>query len=122
MILSVNREDAVDTALDKIGLATALEEGGPVLIKINLARPPEPGHPRTDPALLAEVIRYIAHHEARCAIAEGADGFLLQHVEHVGLKSVIEEYDVEVLDLDLKNADCVGVDDEKHYLPRCLKD
>lgn len=122
MILLVNEKDALHTALDEIGLGSALEAGSSVLIKANLARLPEPGHPRTDPTLLTEVIRYTAHHGARCAIAEGADGFLQQNVARVGLSSVIEECDVKVLDLDLEEADCVIVDDERHYVPRCLKD
>jgi uncharacterized protein (DUF362 family) len=121
MILSAN-ENSLHTALDEIGLTSALEAGGSVLIKVNLARPPEPGHPRTDPALLTEVIRYAAHFGARCAVADGADGFLRRNIDRVGLSSVIEEFDVRVLDLDLEQADCVIVDDETHYVPRCLKD
>lgn len=122
MILSISRDRALDTALDGIGLGAALREGGSVLIKVNLARPPEPGHPRTDPALLARVIRYVVHSEARCAIAEGAAGFLRQNIERIGLGRIIRENDVRVVDLDLQEADCVTVDDENHYLPRCLKD
>lgn len=122
MMLLVNKEDGLRTALDEIGVGSALKESGSILIKINLARPPESGHPRTDPALLTEVIRYTAHHGARCAIAEGADGFLRQNVDRVGLSSVVEECDVKILDLDLEEADCVVVDDERHYVPRCLKD
>jgi uncharacterized protein (DUF362 family) len=122
MILSVNEKDSLHTALDGIGLGSALEAGGSVLIKVNLARPPEPRHPRTDPVLLTEVIRYAAHFGTRCAIAEGADGFLQRNIDRMGLSSVIEECDVRVLDLDLEKADYVVVDDEKHYVPRCLKD
>ena len=68
MILSVARDNALHTALDEIGLGAAIREGGSVLIKINLAHPPEPRHPRSDPSLLAQVIRYVAHYKAGCAI------------------------------------------------------
>ncbi len=122
MILSVTRNNTLYTALDEIGLGTAIRKDSSVLIKINLTRPPEPRHPRTDPSLLAQVIQYIARYEARCAIAEGANGFLQQNVESIGLGRLIQEYRVKVLDLDLKDADCVRVDGEKHYLPTCLKD
>jgi uncharacterized protein (DUF362 family) len=84
MILSVAQENTLYAALDKIGLGAAVRKSGSVLIKINLAHPPEPQHPRTDPFLLAQVIQYVARCEARCAIAEGADGFLPQNIESIG--------------------------------------
>ena len=120
MIVSV--QESLHTALDDIGIGIALRKGGSALIKINLARPPEPGHPRTDPDLLGEVIRYISHSGARCAIAEAADGFLRQNIESIGLDGVVDEHSVVVLDLDHDDFDCVVVDDEQHYLPRCLRD
>lgn len=122
MFLSVGGSDALHAALDEIGLGSAIEEGGSALVKINLARPPRPDHPRTDPVLLAEMIRYASHLGARCAIAEGADGFLMQNLEHVGLGGVVEECGVQVVDLDLEDVDRVSVDGEEHYLPRCLRD
>ncbi len=122
MLLSVHGIDALHAALDEIGLGSMIEEGGSALVKINLAHPPRPGHPRTDPELLAEMIRYASRLGARCAIAEGADGFLMQNLEHIGLGGVVEEYGVQVVDLDLEDVDCVDVNGEEHYLPRCLKD
>jgi hypothetical protein len=123
MILSIAKDDALHTGLDEIGLGVAIGAGGSVLIKVNLARPPEPGHPRTDSNLLTQVVRYVAGYGARCAIAEGADGFLRQNVARVGLDEVIRAYRVAVLDLDLEDGavDRVTVGDEIHYLPRCLK-
>src|SRR5512141_2364730 len=120
MILSIQK--SLPTALDDIGMGIALRKGGSALIKINLARPPEPGHPRTDPGLLEEVVHYISHNGARCAIAEAADGFLWQNIESIGLDRVIHEHSVVVLDLDQNDFDCVVVDGEQHYLPRCLRD
>jgi uncharacterized protein (DUF362 family) len=121
MILSVAQENTLYAALDKIGLGAAVRKSGSVLIKINLAHPPEPQHPRTDPFLLAQVIQYVARCEARCAIAEGADGFLPQNIESIGFGDLVKENHIEVLDLDLEDTDCVIVDDEKHYIPKCLK-
>jgi uncharacterized protein (DUF362 family) len=122
MMLSIAQDQALHATLDEIGLGTAIREGGSVLIKVNLARLPEPGHPRTDPALLAHVVRYVARCEARCAIAEGADGFLRHNVECIGLGGLVRECRVRVLDLDLEDADCVSVGDQAHYLPKCLRD
>jgi hypothetical protein len=64
----------------------------------------------------------VPHNEARCAIAEGADGFLEQNIASIGLDKLVQEYGVEVLDLDLADTDCVIVDNESHYLPKCLND
>ena len=121
MILSAGIDEPLHIALDKMGMGEAFKRGRSVLIKVNLARAPEPGHPRTDPALLMKIIRYVAQCGARCAIAEGADGFLRQNVETIGLGQTVAEYKVELLDLDLEDFDCVRAEGEEHYLPRCLK-
>jgi len=122
MILSVAKDNTLYTAFDEIGLGIAIREGDCVLIKINLAHPPEPLHPRTDPSLLLQVIQYIANHGAHCALAEGADGFLHQNVESIGFGDVVKEYQIKLIDLDLEDTDCIVVDSENHYLPKCLRD
>lgn len=122
MIRSISSQENFDEAFDTIGLRAALDRDASVLIKINLARPPEPGHPRTDPILLARVIRYLIKNDARCALAEGADGFLQENLEQSSLAQVVKENNIKVIDLDLEDFDSVPVDNEVHYLPRCLKD
>jgi hypothetical protein len=123
MIWSIDKDRPLREVLEQSGLGTALRERGSALIKINLARPPEPGHPRTDPALLADLICYVAQHGAQCAIAEGADGHLRENLECISLGQVILAHDVAVLDLDCEPFDAVTVaDGETHYLPRCLRD
>lgn len=121
MILSVINDDNLEEAFDQIGIGVALKKSKSVLIKINLARPPEPGHPRTDPDLLTKVLQYISDYGACCAIAEGADGFLHKNIAYVGLEKVVKEYNVKVIDLDQEDFNSVVVEDEKHYLPKCLK-
>jgi uncharacterized protein (DUF362 family) len=71
--------------------------------------------------LLTKLIRYFTNHGADCAIAECADGFLSHNLKQVGLEQVVQEYNVKIIDLDLEDYDLVVVDDEKHYLPRCLR-
>lgn len=122
MILSARSNENLDEALDKIGIGAAIQKNQSVLIKINLARPPEPGHPRTDPALLTKVIRYVTGNGGCCAIAEGADGFLLQNIEHIGLEKVVKEHNVKIIDLDQEDFESVDVEGEIHYLPKCLRD
>jgi uncharacterized protein (DUF362 family) len=122
MVLSTGIDEPLHITLDRVGMGEAIKRGRSVLIKVNLARAPEPGHPRTDPVLLTNIVRYVAQCGARCAIAEGADGFLRQNVETIGLGQIVAEHKVELLDLDLEDFDCVRVEGEEHYLPRCLKD
>ncbi len=122
MILSVSSDGNLGETLDKIGIEAALERNKSVLIKINMARPPEPGHPRTDVTLLTRVIQYFASKKVDCAIAEGANGFLKENLEHVGLEKLVQENQVQIIDLDLEEYDRVVVGDEEHYLPKCLRD
>lgn len=122
MIRSIPSQENFDEAFDTIVRKAALDEDRSVLIKINLARPPEPGHPRTDPVLLAKVIRYFVKSGAHCAVAEGADGFLQENIERSALTQVVNENNVKVIDLDLEDFDPVPVNNEEHYLPRCLND
>ncbi len=122
MIRSVNNDETLAEALKKLGFEIALERSKSVLIKINLARPPEPGHPRTDGALLAEIIKYLASKNVGCALAEGANGFLKENLERVGLGKLVGENQVKVIDLDLEEYDYVRVEDEEHYLPKCFKE
>ena len=121
MILSVAKGGNLHTAFEAIGLGAAVRESGSVLIKIDLAHPPEPLHPRTDPSLLSQVVQYSAGHDAHCAIAEAADGFLSQNLESIGLGNLIQKHHIEVVDLDLEDIDCVNVDKEEHFLPKILR-
>jgi len=87
-----------------------------------MARPPEPGHPRTDVRLLAGIIEYFASKNVECALAEGANGFLIENLERAGLKKLVQKKQVKVVDLDLEEYDGVVVEGEEHYLPKCLRD
>jgi len=122
MIKPVSQEGSLDFALDKIGLADNLKGNSPVLIKINLATPPTPASPRSDPSLIKQVIAYITRHACVCALAEGANGFLEQNIRLAGWQDLVEFYNLRIIDLDQQEAERVRVDDEDHYLPSCLKD
>lgn len=122
MIRSVKNENQIYECFNDIGLDKDLKEKGSALIKINLARPPEIGHPRTDPMLLTKIIRYAIDNGCNCAIAESADGYLKENLKKIGLKWLLEEQKVEVIDLDFEDFDTVNIEDEEHYIPKCLKD
>lgn len=85
-----------------------------------MARPATPGNPRTDPNLLTEVIEYITLCGGNCAIAESANGYLKENINHMGLENVIKKYEVEVIDLDLEDTITVLAEDEEHYIPKYL--
>lgn len=121
MIHHVTQLENLKGALDKIGLGTMLREKGAALIKINLARPPEPEHPRTDPALLTQLIQYTVEHDTSCTLVEGADGFLAENIDAVGLSDVVETYNVQLIDLDPEEVETVIVGEDMHYLPKCLR-
>lgn len=123
MILRIKEQDDLFSALDKFGFKTSIEEKGSVLIKINLARPPEPSHPRSSPFLLSQLIRYVTAYSSSCAIVESADGYLSENLKSIGLMETIETYHVKLIDLDLeKEVECKRIEDENHYLPKCLKE
>lgn len=121
MILSGKSQNELFLCLDKIGLKNAISKDGSVLIKINLAGPAKPRHPRTDSKLLSQVIQYVYLSNGKCAIAESANGYLRKNLEEAGLGDIINKYNVDVIDLDFEEVDEITIDDEKHYLPRCLK-
>ncbi len=122
MIWKIDKSGQIGQYLDRIGLGAVLAETGSALLKINLARPPEVGHPRTDPELLSEIVRYVLANGSRCAIAEGADGYLRENLARIGLGWLLKEPGVEVIDLDLEDYDPVAIGAEEHYLPKCLKE
>lgn len=115
--------DGIANALARLGAAEALQPGGSAVVKINLARPPDPGRPRTHPDLIRAVVSVIRSHGASCAMVEGANGLLEQNVESIGLSDFVRENMVELIDLDLEDdVETIGIGDETHYLPRRLAD
>ena len=122
MIIKVNDKGQLYNSLDEIGLNVDIEKHKSVLIKVNLARPAGVGHPRTDPFLLSETIKYISQNQGICAIVESANGYLRKNLSLLGLDDIIKNYKVEVIDLDAEDTDKVIVDGEEHYIPKCFKD
>jgi uncharacterized protein (DUF362 family) len=122
LIIKVKDQSQLYSSLDEIGLKEEIEKHKSVLIKINLARPAKVEHPRTDPFLLSETIKYIKQNQGTCAIAESANGYLRENLGILGLDDIIRDYKVEVIDLDIEDTDKVIVDGEEHYIPKCFKD
>ncbi|MFZ5354865.1 MAG: DUF362 domain-containing protein [Bacillota bacterium] len=108
--------------LDSSNYISHLKENETVLIKINLARPPEPEHPRTDAEILNNVVTYFINKGCVCAVAECADGYLDDNLKSIGLESLTKDPRVRILDLDKEEADRVTINGEEHYVPKCLKE
>lgn len=121
MILSSKSQDEFFSSLDKIGFRERICSDKSVLIKVNLARPAKPEHPRTDTKLLSDVIHYIYSYGGTCAIAESSNGYLAKNLEHAGLSDIISYYKVDVIDLDFEEVEQINITGEEHYIPKCLK-
>jgi uncharacterized protein (DUF362 family) len=115
--------DGIAKGLTQLGAPDALRPRGSAVIKINLARPPDPDRPRTHPDLIRAVVSFVRSHGASCAIAEGTNGFLKRNIECIGLADFVEENDVELIDLDLEeDVESIAVGGETHFIPRRLAD
>lgn len=121
MILTSDNESTLFSCLDTIGLKEKVNSCKNVLIKINLARPAQEGHPRTDMKLLSKVIHYVYLNGGTCAIAESANGYLRENLECEGLGDIISKYQAEIIDLDFEEVEQLNINEEIHYLPKCLK-
>jgi Uncharacterized conserved protein len=121
MILISKNENDFFSCLDNIGLKEKVYNDKKVLIKINLARPAENGHPRTDIKLLSNLIKYVYSNNGTCSIAESANGYLRQNLETAGLLEIINKYNLSIIDLDLEEFEQIIVNGEEHYIPKCLK-
>lgn len=114
--------DRLHDQLESFGLADRLKQHGSALIKINLARPPEPNHPRTDSKLLKSLITYILSNRAKCVVTESAEGYLTENLKQIGLGDLLEHVDIDVIDLDESKAIKVEVNGEHHFIPECFYD
>lgn len=121
MILISKNESDFFSCLDKIGLKEKVNNDKNVIIKVNLARPAEKDHPRTDIKLISDLVQYIYSNNGTCAIAESANGYLRQNLESAGLLEIINKYKLSIIDLDLEEVEQIIVNGEEHYLPKCLK-
>lgn len=121
MILSTKENDKVFELFDNVGIKQLAKHSNSAIIKVNIARPPEKGHPRTSAELITRVVRYLSMFNIKCAIAESADGYLEENIKKIGLETLIKEYEVELIDLDFEEVDKIIVDDEEHYIPKVLK-
>lgn len=121
MFVSSNDKNKLFKLYDSIGMRERAKKANSAIIKINLARPPEKNHPRTSPQLIKSVITYLSNHNVKCVIAESADGYLEENIRMIGLSDFVKKYQVSLIDLDFEDVKNIKVNDEIHYIPKCLK-
>jgi uncharacterized protein (DUF362 family) len=121
MFLTCEMQNDLAFTFDQFGLKNKIMSEKSILVKINLAHPAIPGHPRTDSFLLSELIKYIVANNGTCAIAESANGYLAANLQQAGMTDIINRYDVKVIDLDFEDTEEIIYNGEKHYIPKCFQ-
>ena len=120
-LISDNNHDLL-LNMEAIGLTNEIINMRDVLIKINLSRPYTKNLPRTDMTLLKTLVEYIYENDGRCALAEGANGYLKDNLIISGFDNMLRHYGVNVVDIDLEDCDEVLSYGEQHYIPKCFQD
>ena len=122
MFLTSNNQQELSENIEKIGLRSKIVNKKEVLIKINLSGRYVKNHPRTDITLLKTIIKYICQNGGKCAITEGANGFLKDNLINSNMKETISYYEVKIIDADFEDCDEVISFGELHYIPKCFKE
>jgi len=106
---------------ESIGLISAIKSNE-VLIKINLSGVYQENHPRTDMTLLKTVVNCIYQNGGKCAITEAARGCLTENLITSGFETILNRYNVEVIDVDMEKCDEVVSYGEHHYIPKYFQE
>jgi len=122
MFFISNNNQELFKNIEEIGLAHEIINKKDVLIKINLSRPYTINLPRTDITLLRTVINCIYQNGGKCAITEGASGYLTENLIASGFEDMIKQYKIKVIDVDSEDYDEVLSYGEYHYIPKCFKE
>ena len=122
MFLTSNNQQKLSENIEQIGLRSEIANKKEVLIKINLSGRYVKNHPRTDITLLKTIIKYIYQNGGKCAITEGANGFLKDNLINSDMKETLSSYEVKIIDADFEDCDEVISFGEHHYIPKCFKE
>ena len=122
MFFVSNNNHELYNNIEKIGLTHEIINKKEVLIKINLSKPYTTNLPRTDMLLLKTVINYIYQNGGKCAITEGANGYLTENLIASNFENILEQYKITVIDIDSEDYDEVLSHGECHYIPKCFKE
>lgn len=122
MFLTSNNNKKLFENFDLIGLKSEIMNKKEVLIKINLSGVYRKNYPRTDITLLKTVIEYIYQNGGRCAVTEGANGYLKENLIHSDMQEILNHFDIDLIDADIEDYEEVISCGESHYIPKCFKE
>ena len=71
--------------------------------------------------ILKTIVSFIYQNGGKCAIAEGARGFLKENLIISDFEEMLKHYNIKVIDCDLEDSEEVLTNVEKHYIPKCFK-
>ena len=121
MFLVSSNNQGLFENFEKIGLKNEINNKN-VLIKINLSRPYTKNLPRTDMTLLKTLVTYIYQNGGRCAITEGANGYLKDNLIASGFEDILKRHKIKVIDVDSEDCDETTAFGERHYIPKCFRE
>ena len=121
MFYTSNNQEELFKNIEALGLTQEIIKNE-VLIKINLSRPYTKNLPRTDMLLLKTFVDYIYQNGGKCAITEGASGYLNENLVASGFDEMLKRYKIKVIDVDLEDCDEVLSFGEHHYIPKCFQE
>ena len=122
MIHSISKTDKMSLLFRPSWVYSMIEERQEVVIKINLARPPEENHPRTDSALLKATVQFFLDRDCKIIICESADGYLKKNLLSLGFGWMNMIPEIQIMDLDEVEYDIVSVNGQKIAIPTLFND
>lgn len=122
MIRSIDQTNNLTELFTTKSVEQKLRNSTNVMIKINLGRPPEKKHPRTDEALLRRLLSLLVDHGKPITVVESADGYLSDNLDSIGIRSLMESLDVQHVDIDTVEFYNVSVNNQEIQIPRFFDD
>ena len=120
MIRSISRTDGIDR-LFKSYSEKYIFTGKKILIKINLARPPKDGHPRTDSILMKNVIDFLSEYSNSITLSESTDGYFEKNIQEIGLGEYLKSKKISLLEIDELETIDVLCNNQHIFIPKVFK-
>ena len=122
MISNISINKNISSLFSQPEISKKITASKSIVIKINLAKPPQENHPRTDPILLKAIINHLISMNKKVIICESADGFLEENLNTIGLQNLISNSSVIICDLDKEQYQIIFINKQKILVPQILID
>ena len=117
MIHQISIEEKIETLFDPYFVSGKIRKSSSILLKINLARPPQKNHPRTDSNLLRSIIEYFLSKNKEVVICESSDGNLEKNLEYVGIASFRSKDLIKFVDIDEEDFFVTTINGQEILIP-----